>query len=104
MIRKLFAEEDAQEAKAEMDTLMTSARLNGEVLILSEDDKTIHETIRNVSGDATLILIGMPGKRAGGIARLFSLDKLFFSKELDKFKHYPPILFVKTASVMDLLE
>jgi hypothetical protein len=104
MIRKLMKEEHREEAQKEMEKLMQGARLGGEVLILPADTGEIHSTIREYSKDASLIFIGMPGSRPGGIARLFSLDKLFFSKELDKFKGFPPLLFVKAAETVNLLE
>jgi hypothetical protein len=104
MIRKLMSEEHRRQAQQEMEALMQGARLGGEILILPADKGEIHATIREYSKDASLIFIGMPGQRAGGIARLFSLDKLFFSRELDKFENFPPLLFVKAAETMDLLE
>jgi hypothetical protein len=103
-MRRLNKDEQEEAARAEMEKLLSGARLGGEVIILPDDGKDIIETIKNYSSDSSLILIGMPGKRAGGIARVFSLDKLFFTKELDKFKDFPPVLFVKAAGVMNLLE
>jgi len=64
----------------------------------------LRETIRSHSRDAFLILMGVPGQRAGGLARLFSLDKLFFSRELSRWEEFPPMLFVKAARTMALLE
>ncbi len=104
IIRKLSREENVPEAEEEMDKLMKGARLGGEVLVLSDDGKDIHTTIREISGDASLILIGMPGKRTGGIAKIFSLDKILFTKELEKFVGFPPLLFVKAAKTVNLLE
>lgn len=104
IIRKLFAGEDSAAARSEMEALLAGARLSGEVVILPEDKEPIHGTIRSVSSDASLILVGMPGRRAPGIAKLFALDEVFFSKEIDRFDNFPPILFTKAAIVMDLIE
>lgn len=105
LIRKLFQSENEDRARQEMADLMTSARLQGEILILPEDDKDIHTSIKETSGESSLILIGMPGNTSPGITRLFSLSKIFFSKELKKYeKDFPPILFVKAADKVNLLE
>ena len=104
LIRKLFSGEDADAARTEMEALLIGARLSGEVLILPGDDEPIHDTIRSTSSDASLILVGMPGRRAPGIAKLFALDEVFFNKEIEKFEDFPPILFTKAAIVMDLID
>ncbi|TFG62031.1 MAG: amino acid permease [Spirochaetales bacterium] len=104
VIRKLHPEEDPALAQAELTALMAGARLGGEVLVLPDSAGHIRDTIKEYSGDASLILIGMPGKRAGNLAKMFSLDRLFFSKELHKYDSTPPILFVKAAQVHNLLE
>lgn len=104
VIRKLSGEENHDTAKRELADLMAGARLGGEVLILPGNATHIYDTIRDYSGDASLILIGMPGKKAGNLAKMFSLDKLFFSRELHRYDNTPPILFVKAAQVHNLLE
>jgi amino acid transporter len=104
LIRKIDADEDEKIARFEMESLLRGARLVGEILILKADEKNIQDTIRDVSIDAALILIGMPGKKAGGITKMFNLEKFVFSRELDKFDNFPPILFVKAARIMNLLE
>jgi len=38
------------------------------------------------------------------LARLFSLDRLFFTRELEKFLDFPPVLFVKASQIFDLVE
>ncbi len=103
-IRKLMPNEDRTAAEQEIQELMRGARLGGEVILVPADEESIHDTIRNISKDSSLILIGMPGTRAGGIARLFSLDKVFFTRELSRFDDFPPLLFVKAAETVDLLE
>jgi amino acid transporter len=104
MIRRLARDEDPIQARKEMEILMTGARLRGEVVILPDDKRSIQDTILEISSETSLILIGMPGKPAPGIAKIFSLDRLFFSRELGKYKNFPPILFVKAARTMDLIE
>ena len=83
---------------------MASARLDGEVAVLPDDDDPIHDSIRKHSADALLILMGIPGKGVGGLGHLFSLDRLFFSREIQKFDNLPPLLFVKACEVMNLFE
>ena len=82
---------------------MERARLAGEILIIPEDDKPLHQTIQDHSQDAFLIIMGIPGKRTTGIAKLFSLDQFFFTKELEKFVDLPPLLFVKASRVINLM-
>jgi hypothetical protein len=105
LIRKLFQRgDDESRAKAEMDALLASARLEGEVCILPEDGQPIHESIRRHSADAWLILMGVPGRGVSGLSHLFALDRLFFTREIQKFDNLPPLLFVKACEVMDLFE
>jgi len=104
LIRKLKGDEEERVAQEEMETLLQRARLKGEILIIPEDEKPIHESIREFSSDAVLILMGMPGEKREGIAKIFSLDRLFFTKELERFDHLPPMLFVKASKIIDLFE
>lgn len=104
MIRRLFPGEDLEHSRRELEHLLDGARLDGEVVVIPEDERTIHEVIRAASADAGLILIGMPGNRASNLAKMFAIDRVFFSRELSKFKDYPPILFVKASGTVDLLE
>ncbi|MBN1697669.1 MAG: amino acid permease [Spirochaetales bacterium] len=104
LIRKLFKGEEKEKAEEDLTRLLYNARLKGSIMVLEEDDKPIHKNIEEHSADALLIMMGMPGQRGSGLARLFALDRLFFSRELEKFKSLPPLLFVKAHSVMDLFE
>lgn len=104
MIRKLSNEEDREGAQQEMEALLYSARLDGEILIVDDDGETIVQTVKMVSRDARLILMGMPGRKAEGISKFFSLDKLFFARELEKFEGLPPLLFVKAHHKVELFE
>jgi hypothetical protein len=49
-------------------------------------------------------MMGMPGEKSGKVVRLFSLNTLFFTKELEKFRNLPPTLFVKAYRTMELFE
>lgn len=104
IIRKLFPGENPLGAREELTALLTGARLKGEVLVLEEDDSPFLDTVRRRSADADLILMGMPGERKKGISRLFSLDRRFFGRQFESYQDLPPVLFVKAARTMSLLE
>ena len=104
IIRKLYGDETEAAARKELEELLRGARLAGDILILPEDDDDIDETMGKHSNDASLILIGMPGERLIGLARLFALDERFFTKQLHKYDKFPPVLFVKAADTMSLIE
>ncbi len=104
LIRKLNNNEDLHAARAEMENLLVRARLTGEVLILQNDEKPINENIRDYSRDSILILMGIPGEKKEGIAKLFSLDRIFFTREIERFTGLPPVLFVKASKIIDLFE
>ncbi len=84
--------------------IIRRARLSGVVLVIQDDDKPIHESMVKYSDDALLILMGIPGEKKRGLARLFSLDRLFFTRELEKFENFPSMLFVKASQIFDLVE
>lgn len=102
IIRKLMSEEPADVAQKEMEELIRGARLDGEVLILEPDDKRFQETVAANSSDAAMILMGMPGEAMGAVAQAFQLDELFFTKQIQLYEDFPPILFVKASGVFDL--
>ena len=104
LIRKLTEEQNQEESRAELQLLLERARLTGEIVILDPDDAPFFETVRNNSSGASLILLGMPGTRASGLARVFALDERFFTKQVEQYESLPPILFVKAAGTVDLLE
>ncbi|RKX81745.1 MAG: hypothetical protein DRP57_11410 [Spirochaetes bacterium] len=104
IIRKISDDDDRARAEDEMEDLLKRARLSGEVLIIQGKDKSLNETIMTYSRNALLILMGIPGEKQGGIARLFSLDRLFFTRKLEKFLDFPPVLFVKASQIFDLVE
>ena len=104
IIRKTGKADDRNKSGEEMYELLRRARLSGEVLIIQDDDKPIRENMVKYSSDAMLILMGIPGEKKGGLARLFSLDRLFFTRELEKFEDFPSMLFVKASRIFDLVE
>jgi amino acid transporter len=103
-LRKLGADEDSADALEEMNELIRASRLEAKVVIISGDEKSFPETLKAQSGDAALVLLGMPGKKTGSLAKMFSLDKMFFENTLKSYDGMPPILFVKAARVMSLIE
>ncbi len=102
IIRKLRIEEEKEVAHEEMAELIRGARLDGEVLILEPDEKRFQETVAAHSSDAAMILMGMPGETMGAVAQAFQLDELFFTKQIEAYEDFPPILFVKASGVFDL--
>ncbi len=102
IIRKLKIEEQPEVAREEMEELIRGARLDGEVLILEPDEKRFQETVGTHSSDAAMILMGMPGETMGAVAQAFQLDELFFTKQIEAYEDFPPILFVKASGVFDL--
>lgn len=110
IIRKLSRGEDEVQAREELDELIFKSRLNGESIIIPYDDQPIYNAVQEYSFSARLIMFGMPGKHiiarqhAGGITKMFNLNKHFFEKEIDKFNDFPPILFVEAAVKVNLIE
>ena len=102
IIRKLRIDEEKEVAHEEMAELIRGARLDGEVLILEPDEKRFQETVAAHSSDAAMILMGMPGETMGAVAQAFQLDELFFTKQIEAYEDFPPILFVKASGVFDL--
>lgn len=104
LVRRLEAGQSKSDVEAEMHELLDHNNISAELLLLEEDENSFVDVLHTVSSDASLILVGMPGKKAGQLARMFKLDKLLFERELDHFKELPPVLFVKAAGVMELME
>lgn len=105
IIRKLGKEDNKEKAEKELLNLLIKSRLFGEVIILPYDQKPIDETINNYSHNADLIMVGMPGNiNSNGISKIFKLNERFFDKELDKYDNMPAMLFVKSATLMNLIE
>lgn len=104
ILRKLFEGQDHDTAYEEMNQLLTGARLLGEIEIVPSDKSEFMETLKEYSSDSSLILMGMPGKPAKGLSKLFDLDEKALKKELGKYKDLPPLLFVKAQDVVNLFE
>ncbi len=104
LIRKLMPEDDSEQADVDLQRLMDGARLAGETLVLPADEEDFVRTVHRFSGDAALVLLGMPGKPAAGIRKVFRLDERFLKRQFGQYAELPPTLFVKAASLIDLLE
>ncbi len=106
IIRKIDGDDQMSGAKKELETLISKARLTGTPLILPRDNRDILETIRDVSKDANLIMIGLPdSKRETMDKRNMFQNMLYrFEKQVDAFDSLPPVLFVKASHEINLLE
>lgn len=106
IIRKIDGEDQMSGAKKELETLISKARLTGSPLILPRDNRDILETIRDVSRDANLIMIGLPDSKREAMDKrnLFQNMLYSFDKQVDAFNSLPPILFVKASHEINLLE
>ncbi|MBN2616687.1 MAG: amino acid permease, partial [Spirochaetales bacterium] len=106
IIRKIDGDNQIASAKLELETLISKARLTGSPLILPRDNKDILETIKDVSKDANLIMIGLPDTKKESKDRKSILKTILYSfdKEIEAFESLPPVLFVKASMEIDLLE
>lgn len=105
IIRMLNKDETPEYTTKELTVLLEKARLSGDVIILPYSRQSFEQTIYKTSGDADLVMMGIPGNYVEkGTGRFFSLNEFFFEKEIDKYNDMPAILFVKSAHVMNLIE
>lgn len=106
IIRKIDGDDQMASAKKDLDTLIRKARLTGSPLILPRDNRDILDTIRDVSKDANLIMIGLPdSKRETKESRSIFQNMLYsFEKQVDAFDSLPPVLFVKASHMINLIE
>ena len=106
IIRKLSEDENSETASTQMHHLLESARLSGEVFILPESEEPFHEIVRQVSRNAEIIMMGLPGDflEDTNKKKIFSLNEFFFAREIHKFDDLPPILFVKSANTVKLID
>ncbi|PKL35609.1 MAG: amino acid permease [Spirochaetae bacterium HGW-Spirochaetae-1] len=105
IIRKLSEDEAEHDARDEMMTLLSKARINGEVIILPFTDEDFLQTVTKISGKSNLVLMGIPGNYTDKTNRsLFNLNEFFFKKEIHKYDSLPPVLFVKSAITHSLIE
>lgn len=106
IIRKVDTGDQTESAEAELENLISKARLPGTPLVLPSDDKDILESIREVSKDANLIMIGLPdskkeNKEKGSLFRNLGYK---FEKQVEAFESLPPVLFVKASRRVNLIE
>jgi len=105
IIRKLNPGEKEEQVKKDITQIIEKARLNGEIVVLSEDENNFTETLEKVSKDSDLIILGLPGTiKNEGIKKLFKLNELFFIQEIEKYNNLPTILFVKSSTLFNLIE
>ena len=105
IIRRLDEGDVEESSYAEMVNLLEKARLTGEVVILPFTDEPFVDTVYKTSSNSDLIMMGLPGNytdREG--RRFFNLNEFFFNKEINRYDELPPILFIKSAYVMNLIE
>jgi amino acid transporter len=104
IIRKLTEEEESEEKiRGRLEILVEKSRLEGEIIILPFSKEPFDTTLAAHSKETDLIMLGMPGKYEEE-RRIFNLDEFFFDREIDKYDHYPPILFVKSYRTVNLIE
>ncbi len=106
IIRKIDGDDQMASTKKELENLISKARLTGSPLVLPRDNKDILESIKEVSKDANLIMIGLPDTKKETVDRRNIIQNFLYSfqKQVDAFESLPPVLFVKAAYEIDLLE
>jgi len=105
IIRKIGPEENENEARLEMEELLKKARLFGEVLILPFSKEPFTDTIKTVSADAGMVIIGLPGQFVmNDDKKEFKFDKNFIEKGLAGYTELPPILLVKSSMEFELFD
>jgi amino acid transporter len=105
IIRRLDEGDEKESSHDEMVTLLEKARLTGEVVILPFTEEPFVETVYKTSSNSDLIMMGLPGNYTDrGSKRFFNLNEFFFNKEINRYDELPPILFIKSAHVMNLIE
>jgi hypothetical protein len=105
IIRMLQEGEGYEEASGELNRLLSRARLSGEVLVIPFADAPFQEVLASISSGSDLIMMGIPGNTIEKDTGLFfKLNEFFFDKEIEKYREMPPVLFVKSAYTMDLIE
>jgi len=105
IIRKLNENESMDTAAEELSDLLNKSRVTGEPVILPFSEEPIEESLFNVSLNADLIMMGMPGNYIEKEnSRFFILKEFFFDKEIIKYSDMPAILFVKSVHIISLHE
>lgn len=105
IIRKLDEKEDKKDAQNQLLELLKKGRLNGEVLILYKKEIDYLNLLKETSGNADLIMMGLPGiYKQEGLIKIFDLNERFFHKEIEKYNELPPLVFVKSSQVISLFD
>lgn len=105
IIRKIAKDEDQSEAKKEMEDLLIKARLFGDIIILPHSEEPFIETIKNISSESGLIMIGLPGQFViEDSERVFRFNRDFIDKGLADYYDMPPMLLIKSAMHFELFE
>ena len=104
IIRRLGKDQPDAEAREEIAQLLKLSRLEGEILILPWSDDNFHDILAETSSGASLIMLGLPGNYENRVTGVFKLNQLFFDREIKSYSTLPPVLFVKSYRVMDLIE
>ncbi|MBN2443302.1 MAG: amino acid permease [Spirochaetales bacterium] len=105
IIYVLEPEEKESDVLSEFKALLLKSRLKGDILLEPYSKEPIHKTIERVSENTSLILLGLPGTFIKEEkSKVFNFDEYFFDRELERYDNHPPILFVKSAKKISLVE
>ncbi len=105
VIRKLAHSEDFEQSTLEMNELINRIRLPGKILIIPPDEKSFTDTVLELSNNAKLIIMGLPGTlKKEGIVSIFKPSRQMFEEQIKIFHNMPPVLYVKAASILNLVD
>ncbi|MBI9107135.1 MAG: amino acid permease [Spirochaetales bacterium] len=104
IIRRLGKDQLEAEAEKEISRLLKLSRMEGDILILPWSDSGFHEILTEASSGASLIMLGLPGNYESRLSDVFRINQLFFDREIKSYKDLPPVLFIKSHGIMDLIE
>ncbi len=105
ILRMAHSSESVDADRIEMYTLLENARLTGEIVILENEEGDFFEILKRHSGDADLIMMGLPGHFSKeSLSKIFNLNEYFFDKQISKYDDLPPVLFIKSAQHIELIE
>jgi hypothetical protein len=105
VIRILDENDNGEIAEKEMKKLFVNARIAGDIKILHHNNEDFLDNVKSVSGNSALIMMGLPGNYTDKANRaLFKINEFFFTKEIKRYETLPTILFVKSNSILDLVE
>lgn len=104
IIRRLEKGQPEIDARTEIARLLKFSRLEGEILILPWTEQGFNDILKETSSGASLIMLGLPGNYESRLSPVFKLNQLFFDREIKSYKNLPPVLFIKSHEVMELIE